>query len=54
MITSQTDDPRMFPLVLVRGPVVQNLSVALFHLLECVRSVEGRDGDVSAVDLVSH
>lgn len=34
------------------GVVVEDLTVALLHLDECMLGVKGRDGDVSAVDNV--
>lgn len=52
MVPSQTNNPGMFPLRLVRGGVVQDLSVSLFHLFEGVGCVERRYRDVTAVDLL--
>lgn len=51
MVSAQTDDPRMLPRAFLRSWMIQDLSITLLHLFECMGSIEGRDGDISAVDL---
>jgi hypothetical protein len=42
----------MLPRVPLGRRVVENLSVTLFHLLECVRGIEWGNRNISTVDLV--
>ena len=51
MVAAETNDARVLPVVQRgRRGVVQDLAVALLHLLEGMRGIEGRDGNITTVD----
>lgn len=50
VVAAERDNPWVSPAVRCIGLVVEDLSVALFHLLKGMGSIEWSDGHVSAID----